>query len=125
MNALNNYNMKKLIQFCAVALFLFAACKNEKVEKNTTPEAAKLAINFDSFGDQISADKAMTSDEMFAKYNTMKVGDTVNVKFASKINEVCSKKGGWMKLPVGEKEAMVRFKDYGFFVIRILLSLEK
>lgn len=116
MNALNNYIMKNLIKFCAVALLVFAACKSEKVEKTTDEKATKIAMNFDAFGDKISADKAMTSNEMLAKYNTMKVGDTVSVKFASKIDEVCSKKGCWMKLPVGEKEAMVRFKDYGFFM---------
>lgn len=108
--------MKNLIKFCAVALLVFAACKSEKVEKTADEKAAKIAMNFDAFGDKISADKAMTSNEMLAKYNTMKVGDTVSVKFASKIDEVCSKKGCWMKLPVGEKEAMVRFKDYGFFM---------
>ena len=54
---------------------------------------------------------------MLGKFNSLKVGDTINVKFASKINEVCTKKGCWMKLPlVEETEAMVRFKDYGFFM---------
>ena len=81
-----------------------------------TLNSCATILNKENTTVKISADKAMTSDEMFAKYNTMKVGDTVNVKFASKINEVCSKKGCWMKLPVGEKEAMVRFKDYGFFM---------
>ena len=39
------------------------------------------------------------------------------LKFASTINEVCKKKGCWMKLDLGEEhESMVRFKDYGFFV---------
>ena len=116
MNVLNNYNMKNIIKICTVALLVFTACKKEKVEETAEQEVNKMAMNFDSFGDKISADKAMSSDEMLAKFNTMQVGDTVNVKFASKIKEVCSKKGCWMKLPVGEKETMVRFKDYGFFM---------
>lgn len=116
MNVLNNYNMKNIIKICAVALLVFTACKKDKVEKTTEQEINKTVMNFDSFGDKISSEKAMTSDEMLAKFNTMQVGDTVNVKFASKINEVCVKKGCWMKLPVGETETMVRFKDYGFFM---------
>tara|TARA_R110002126_G_scaffold77796_2_gene193918 strand:- start:17161 stop:17667 length:507 start_codon:yes stop_codon:yes gene_type:complete len=108
--------MKNLIKFCAIALLAFAACKKEKAEKSTTTEEAKMAVNYSSFGDKITDEKAMTADEMLAKFNSMQVGDTVNVKFASKINEVCSKKGCWMKLPVGEQETMVRFKDYGFFM---------
>lgn len=116
MNALDNYIMRNLIKFCAVALLVFASCKKDKVEKTTELEVSKIAVNFDSFGDKITDEKAMTSNEMLAKFNTMQVGDTVNVKFASKINEVCSKKGCWMKLPVGETETMVRFKDYGFFM---------
>lgn len=108
--------MKNLIKLFLVTLVVFASCKTEKTEKKSTPEIDEIAMNFDAFGDKISADKAMTSAEMFAKYNSMNVGDTVAVKFASNINEVCSKKGCWMKLPIGEKEAMVRFKDYGFFM---------
>ena len=108
--------MKNIIKFCVVALLVFASCKKDKTEKGVEKDVNKTAVNFDSFGDKISADKVMTSDEMLAKFNTMQVGDTVNVKFASKINEVCSKKGCWMKLPVGETETMVRFKDYGFFM---------
>jgi hypothetical protein len=47
----------------------------------------------------------------------MKAGDTLDVRFASNINSVCKAKGCWMKLDLGEeKESMVKFKDYGFFV---------
>jgi hypothetical protein len=70
---------------------------------------------FDSFGDKITKDTALNSKEMLLKFSDLKVGDTINVKFASKIKEVCSKKGCWMKLPLGDaSETMVRFKDDGF-----------
>ncbi len=108
--------MKKLIQFCAVALLVFTGCKKEKTNDTENTETKAIAVNYDSFGDKITDDKAMTADEMMAKFETMSVGDTIAVKFASKINEVCSKKGCWMKLPVGKEETMVRFKDYGFFM---------
>jgi hypothetical protein len=54
---------------------------------------------------------------MTEKYKDLKVGDTINVKFASKINEVCKSKGCWMNLDLGnEAESFVKFKDYGFFM---------
>lgn len=74
-------------------------------------------IAYASFGEKIASQKAMTKEEMFKKYRNLKVGDTLSVKFKSKIKNVCQKKGCWMsmELPGGE-ESFVRFKDYGFFV---------
>jgi hypothetical protein len=114
---LNRVKMKNLIKFCAVILLVFIGCKNEKGMKNTKQEARLEIQSFDSFGVKITKDAALNSDEMLMKFNTMKVGDTAIVKFSSKIKEVCSKKGCWMKLPLGDSsETMVRFKDYGFFM---------
>lgn len=108
--------MKLVVKFCAVALLVFTACKQEKKE-TTSPEVTKQELAYASFGDKISEEKAMTSKDMLVKFESMNVGDTVNVKFASEIKEVCSKKGCWMTLPLAEEtETMVRFKDYGFFM---------
>ena len=63
--------MKNLIKFCAITLLIFAACKNEKAEK----VEKKATVVFDSFGDKITKDAALNSDEMLAKFNTMRVGD--------------------------------------------------
>ena len=77
----------------------------------------KLQIKYDSFGDKISDNGMIDSKTMLNKFKALKAGDTLNVKFASKINEVCSKKGCWMKLDLTDgTETMVRFKDYGFFM---------
>lgn len=76
-----------------------------------------VKVEYASFGDKILADKALTKDQMLAKYKTMKKGDTIAVKFKSKINSVCKKKGCWMKMDLaGNTESFVKFKDYGFFV---------
>ena len=108
--------MKLILQICAVALLIFTSCKNEKVEKKEV-ETKKEVASFDSFGAKISAENALTSSEMLAKFNSLKVGDTINIKFASNIKEVCSKKGCWMRLSLNkDTETMVRFKDYGFFM---------
>lgn len=108
--------MKLIIRFFALTLLVFTACKQEK-KQDTVVNLNTKEVVFASFGDKITSDKALTSAEMFEKFKTLKAGDTLNVKFASKIKEVCTKKGCWMKLPLGEEtETMVRFKDYGFFM---------
>ncbi|AUC21935.1 DUF4920 domain-containing protein [Polaribacter sejongensis] len=108
--------MKYVISFCLVILFGFTACKEGKKAANETSEP-KQEVVYESFGEKIALDNAITSEELLAKFKTMKTGDTINVKFASSIKEVCSKKGCWMKLPLNEEtETMVRFKDYGFFM---------
>ena len=108
--------MKFAIKFCAVALLFFVGCKQAKKVNNL--EISKVQeLAFTSFGDKISNEKVVTSKEMLLKFEDMIVGDTIHVKFASEIKEVCAAKGCWMKLPLtAEKEVMVRFKDYGFFM---------
>jgi len=97
------------------------------VEKNPVAETAKptvkvttakeLKVDYASFGDKIAAEKALSREEMLKKYSSLKKGDTIAVKFKSKITAVCKKKGCWMKMDLTDKkESFVRFKDYGFFV---------
>ncbi|QTE22044.1 DUF4920 domain-containing protein [Polaribacter cellanae] len=108
--------MKRIVKFCAIVLLFFTACKDGKKE-NKEVEKTNKEIEYATFGDKISEKDALTKDQMLAKFENMNVGDTINVKFTSEIKEVCSKKGCWMKLPLGkETETMVRFKDYGFFM---------
>lgn len=79
--------------------------------------ANDIKVDYASFGSKISADKALTSQQMADKYKTMKTGDTVALKFKSKIKSVCKKKGCWMRLDLpNSKESFVRFRDYEFFV---------
>lgn len=108
--------MKYFIQFLVVTLLLFTCCKKEKKSDEKLKKVHKEAV-YTSFGEKLSFDKVLTSEALLAKYNTLNTGDTLNLKFASKIKEVCSKKGCWMKLSLSEEtEVMVRFKDYGFFM---------
>ena len=72
---------------------------------------------FVSFGAKISKDGAISKEQMTTKYGKLKAGDTINVKFRSKITDVCSKKGCWMNLQLAKGEsAFVKFKDYAFFM---------
>lgn len=94
------------------AISLMFSCKNDKSTETDTNDLA-----YASFGAEIKANGALTAMSMAEKYNTLKVGDTLETKVAASINEVCSKKGCWMKLDLGNNdEIMVRFKDYGFFM---------
>lgn len=79
--------------------------------------AKEVKVEYASFGSKILAEKALTKDQMLAKYKNLKKGDTIAVKFKSKINSVCKKKGCWMRMDLADNtESFVRFKDYGFFV---------
>ena len=102
--------MKKYIILAGLCL-AFVSCKKEAVA-TVAPE-----VKFVSFGDSISQEGAISKADMFAKYQTLKEGDTLQVAFTSKINDVCQKKGCWMNLALTDKEAaFVKFKDYGFFM---------
>ncbi|NBL64206.1 DUF4920 domain-containing protein [Flavobacterium sp. NST-5] len=94
--------------------------KNEKEEDATELKVTAsndLKVDYASFGNKISKEKALTSQQMIDKYKSLKSGDTVSIKFKSKIKSVCKKKGCWMKLELpAANESFVRFKDYGFFV---------
>lgn len=94
--------MKKIIVTIACGL-LFITCKENMI--------------YASYGEKITDENVITKEEMTEKFTSLKEGDTINVKFISSINEVCKSKGCWMKLDLdNDKESMVRFKDYGFFV---------
>ena len=103
--------MRKIIYTVFAVLALASCKKKEEVKVDEKPVA------YAKFGDSISAEGAITKEDLLAKYKTMKPTDTLNVKVAAKITEVCQKKGCWMNLDLGEgKAAFVKFKDYGFFM---------
>ncbi|AZJ36856.1 DUF4920 domain-containing protein [Tenacibaculum singaporense] len=110
--------MKRLLVFAIVLSIAIVACKVEK--KNETSDvnnSEEQKIEYVSFGDEITDVDAISAEEMRTKFKNLKKGDTLNIKFTSTINEVCKKKGCWMKLDLGEEqESMVRFKEYGFFM---------
>jgi len=92
--------------------------KPEPAEKKVSVSVAKdIKVDYATFGDKIIADKALSKEQMYAKYKSLKNGDTVNIKFKTKVKDVCQKKGCWMALQLpDEKESFVKFKDYAFFV---------
>ncbi len=108
--------MKNVLKVCLIFSLVFTACKeNKSIEKEVVKEGK--AVSYASFGEGITSKKTIDAQKMLEKFKGLKKGDTLNIKFSSTINEVCSKKGCWMKLDLTNgKQAMVRFKDYGFFM---------
>lgn len=108
--------MKKIASILALSL-IFVACKNEKSNDEAEVLAENNSVTYASFGNEISQENALTNTEAKEKFNALKPGDTLEMKFTSSINSVCKMKGCWMVLELpGEEEVRVTFKDYGFFV---------
>lgn len=114
--------MRKILIILAV-FTLTTGCNNEKTSTEENLEANSIAVEtestnfkYDSYGESITSENALSNDEMMKKFQNLKSGDTIAVKFNSKVIEVCQKKGCWMNLNMGEEEVMVRFKDYAFFM---------
>lgn len=86
----------------------------------TTAHKAKVAKQevkgYSIFGEKITSKDAISQQEMLAKYKKLNIEDTIEVKFISKVNSVCQKKGCWARLVLDDKlESFVKFKDYAFF----------
>jgi len=107
--------MKVFVKLMVVFFIVTTSCKTPEKEKKETQTPIKKT--FASFGKKIDNKNAISAKEMKQKYENLKTGDTINVKFKSTVNSVCQKKGCWMKIDLGDnQETMVRFKDYGFFM---------
>ncbi len=114
--------MKKLL-FVAITILLVAACK-----QNTPDAISQISkdtnTDFTSFGDVITSDNVLSQDDMVASYQNLTPGDTIDVKFKAVVNSVCQSKGCWMRVALGQDQAMVKFKDYGFFMPKDLAGQE-
>lgn len=107
--------MKKFLFILAFS-GIFIGCKNEKTQITELSQAEPIAVNYQTFGDKITDEAVLTKSQMTEKFKNLKPGDTVDAKFSSTVQEVCQQKGCWMKMDLDKEEAMIRFKDYGFFM---------
>ncbi len=107
--------MKKIL-FIAGITFL-AACgnSNQTTEKGEDKvEITKNKVEITKHGEAITEEGAVSSSDFLAQFEGE---DSLNIKLTANITDVCSKKGCWMKLDMGNGKSMrVTFKDYGFFV---------
>jgi len=107
-----------------ILLVIFAmvlSCKGQ----NTTEVVQAEDQAMQSFGARIAATDAKDSKKMLAQYTAMGQTDSLQTKFTAKVKEVCKSKGCWMTLELENgEEAMVRFKDYGFFMPKDIVGKE-
>lgn len=101
--------MKNLL-ICLMILGSFSACKNKAVPTKIDD------AGFEYFGAQITADNAMSYDDLLSSLASK---DSLETKVIGKIKNVCQVKGCWMNIvseDANAEEMFVKFKDYGFFM---------
>lgn len=106
--------MKKFV-YSFIILGMFLNCKNNS-EAPEDEALHEVEIAYATFGEEISKDGFIESALLYENFQKLQPGDTLDLKVKVKVKEVCQKKGCWMKVDLPEEEAMVRFKDYGFFM---------
>lgn len=102
-----------IITFSAILLF---SCNNKVAEVQQENETTEVAMIYQPYGEEISEDGAVSGKEIQEKFENLKAGDTITLKLKSQVEEVCQKKGCWVKFGNGEDQIMMRFKDYAFFM---------
>ncbi len=110
--------MRIVLLSIGILVFSFTSCgKKEVAQEVQAVESSIDTTNYEFFGDEMAEGVSFLSkEEMNEKFKNLQPGDTINVAFSTNIQEVCQKKGCWMKVDLGEeKNGFVRFKDYGFF----------
>lgn len=112
--------LKRFLLLLAVAAMLGAcnsspAASEEAAAEETKQDAATAAKDGRHFGEVITADNAISYDELLLQ---MQGQDSLQVKVTGTVAAVCQAKGCWMNLsPAAEgPELFVQFKDYGFFM---------
>lgn len=115
--------MKSIIFPLLVFLSLWS-CKDKPSNQDTEKEST-AEIAYASFGNQITDADALSAAQMAEVYNNLKAGDTVYTKVMAKVEEVCQTKGCWMRLNLeDDREIMVKFKDYGFFMPKNIAGMD-
>ena len=111
--------MKKII-IPILSIIALVSCKTRNhTVVDVEPAAEEVVYNgkYQVFGENFSPEGALTKEQMLAKYQTLGINDTLNVKFETTILDVCQKKGCWMSLDLGaDNKNFVKFTDYAFFV---------
>ncbi len=115
--------MRKIF-FIVLLSLIVVSCNEGKKKESPVVEAEEMEIAYQSFGEEINDEGVLSKAEIIEKYKNLKPGDTVAVKFTSEVKEVCQSKGCWMRMDMGEEEAMIKFKDYAFFMPKDIAGQE-
>ncbi len=104
----------KRILVVASTMLLFACGNTEHSPEEETTITEEVTVEVTKHGEEITEDGAITPVEFLAQFEGK---DSLEIKIAANVNEVCAKKGCWMTLNLGNDKSMrVTFKDYEFFV---------
>lgn len=111
----------RILTSAVVLSLLFTACSKETAAKesagqpaNATGAAKKLdEAKYDHFGAGVTEGTNIAVADALAKPADF---DGKTVRLEGTITEVCQTKGCWMYLGSKDNFAMVKFKDYAFFV---------
>ncbi len=102
--------------FNILLVFLFGlfSCFAQKDFKRLPSKVTNSGVYH---GEEFTLNAVDQEKVIWQKYTSMAISDSLHMQFKTKVKEVCKVKGCWMvvELPEGE-QAMVRFKDYGFFM---------
>ena len=111
------------MKYSIICLFflIIISCKesNPQSDNNVDGLAEKELTQVDDgfYGEKFDISEVKNHKSVFEAYQNLKPGDTLEMRFESKVNSVCKEKGCWMRLELPEnQETLVTFKDYGFFV---------
>lgn len=97
-----------------VCTIIIVACSNSNQSTDIAEDGDIGAIEVTKHGADISEEGSLSPSQFL---NEIAAKDSLDIKLTAEITEVCSKKGCWMKLDMGNGKIMrVTFKDYEFFV---------
>jgi Domain of unknown function (DUF4920) len=100
--------MKKVLLTLAIATFGFLA-NAQPPEGNAKPG--------EWYGEKVNPEGAVAINDVALKLAESDGPEMVETKIKAKIVDVCPNKGCWLKLELPDgKTAMVKMKDYGFFL---------
>lgn len=114
----------KSFNILLVLIVLIVSCKDAKSTSEKS-ETTTETLKYTAYGDEIQSVGAIPQSEMWENYKVLMVSDTLSLKFKATVAEVCQAKGCWMKLKLEDgEEAMVKFKNYGFFMPKDIIGKE-
>lgn len=94
-------------------VFILACYFNTSNAQPPNVPADKGAV----FGEKVTADKAMTVEDLVTALNNKAEGTRkMNVKVKGIVTDVCTKEGCWIKIKNADGKMMVKMKDHKFLV---------
>ena len=108
---------KNIFFICLFTLTFFSCTQQNKQDGESSSESTtQETTSPNNFGETITTDNAISVNQMVTQLEGQ---DSVQVKVAGTVTNVCQAKGCWMNIvsnTPGADTLFVKFKDYGFFV---------